>query len=129
MRGGAGTFRRRTAHAAYVRRSRVVTGCGLAMNLDLIGDDVAVSLAHWIDFGDREAPVAQLGQSFLERVVKIVLESRRLFGRRENPRINAIRLLGIFFGAGYEFDFRGRSRQPDLRLIMKPARRRAEHEN
>ena len=74
------------------------------MNLDLIGDDVAVSVAHWIDFGDREAPVAQLGQSFLERVVKIVLESRRLFGRRENPRINAIRLLGIFFGAGSDFN-------------------------
>ena len=54
------------------------------MNLDLVGDDVAVSVAHGIDLGDRETPVAEHGQRLFQRVVKIVLESRSLLGRSEN---------------------------------------------
>src|SRR3984957_19145026 len=129
MHGRAGTFPPgRGSEPLFKVGSRSAAGSKLAANFDLIGDDVAVSIAYRIDLQNREASVAQRGKRLLQRVVKVVLERWSLFRRGENPRVDTIGLLRILLRTGDEFDLRGTSRQAHLRLVMKPARRSPQHE-
>jgi len=43
-------------------------------NFHLVGEHSALVIAQWLDIGDREIPIVEFGQSFLQGGVQVVLK-------------------------------------------------------
>lgn len=68
------------------------TGQGLAMNLDFVRCDRSLFIAHRLNPGYREPPIAQVGERALQGIVQVVLQRWRLFRRSQYACIHAILL-------------------------------------
>src|SRR5712692_1460249 len=93
----------------------------LIANFHLVGGHRALVIAQRLDIGDREIPIVQFGQSFLQGGVQVVL--KREPGRRcQDARIHAVRQPVSL--VRNELDLSRRDRRTALRFILKPVPRR-----
>jgi hypothetical protein len=93
-------------------------------NLNLVGDDGAVFVAHGFDFAYGKAAISQIGKSSLEGLVQLVLQGGRLLRRSEDAGIDAILLAMAIVGEKEKLHLLLVDGHADLWLIAEPGVRR-----
>src|SRR6266567_6946266 len=98
----------------------------LMVNLHLVGNYRALVIAHWFDPGDREIPVVEFGQRFLQRGVQVVLKCE-LCRRGQDAHVHSVdQPVSIL---GNKLALARCDRGSALRFVMEPAARRDQHED
>jgi len=109
--------------------SRTEAEARSTVNFDFIGDNGTPFVAHCFNVGDRESAIVQIGESALQSLVQLVLQSRSLLGRSEDASVNAVLLSMAVVGENDELDLIGCGRHANLRLVAEPAARREQDKN
>src|SRR5258707_3761577 len=100
--------------------SRTETEARSTVNFDFIGDNGAPFVAHCFNVGDRESAIVQIGESALQSLVQLVLQSRGLLGRSEDASVNAVLLSMAVVGENDELDLIGFGRDANFLLVPGP---------
>src|SRR5260370_39711631 len=87
--------------------SRTETEARSTVNFDFIGDNGTPFVAHCFNVGDRESAIVQIGESALQSLVQLVLQSRGLLGRSEDASVNPVLLSMAVVGENDELDLIG----------------------
>src|ERR1700694_6143159 len=90
-------------------------------NFHLVGHHSALVIAQWLDISDREIPIVEFGQSFLQGGVQVVLKCEPGRGGQD-ARIHTIRQPVSLFRN--KLDLSRRDWGSALRFIVAPVPRR-----